>query len=118
MTDLCSVPGNLPVIRIPENNNIGDIITTLNAEDGVTARITSQNPEGFFSISGLNLIAETVLDYEVNIVYLMPMHSKLIISKPVSLDVKYKVHTYYFNMSNPFYTLHTYVSIKLSASFL
>ncbi len=69
-TDLCSVPGSIPLF-IQENNNIGDVITTLNAEDGVTAVITSQDPEGFFSLSGNNLIAETVLDYEVNIVYLI-----------------------------------------------
>ncbi|XP_016324417.1 cadherin-related family member 5 [Sinocyclocheilus anshuiensis] len=62
--NLCSVPDNLLVILIPENNAIGVVVTTLNAEDGVMARITSQNPEGFFSISGYDLIAETVLDYE------------------------------------------------------
>lgn len=65
------MPGNPPLIFILENNNIGDIITTLSAEDGVTAMITSQDPEGFFRISELNLIAETVLDFEVNIVYLI-----------------------------------------------
>ncbi|XP_052453480.1 cadherin-related family member 5 isoform X2 [Carassius gibelio] len=60
--NLCSLPIN--IILIPENNNIGDIVTTLNAEDGVMAIITSQDPEGFFSISGYNIIADTVLDYE------------------------------------------------------
>ncbi|XP_016117661.1 cadherin-related family member 5-like [Sinocyclocheilus grahami] len=62
--NLCSVPDNLLVILIPENNAIGVVVTTLSAEDGVMASITSQNPEGFFSISGYDLIAETVLDYE------------------------------------------------------
>ncbi|XP_026057691.1 cadherin-related family member 5-like isoform X2 [Carassius auratus] len=62
--NLCSLPNNVPLILIPENNNIGDIVTTLNAEDGVMAIITSQDPEGFFSISGYDIIAETVLDYE------------------------------------------------------
>ncbi|XP_058624124.1 cadherin-related family member 5 [Onychostoma macrolepis] len=61
---LCSVAGNPPVIFILENNKIGDLITTLTAEDGVTARITSQDPEGLFAISGLDLIAATVLDFE------------------------------------------------------
>uniref|UniRef100_A0A8C2ASX6 Cadherin-related family member 5b n=1 Tax=Cyprinus carpio TaxID=7962 RepID=A0A8C2ASX6_CYPCA len=62
--NLCSVPNNLPLILISENNKIGDVVTTLNAEDGVMASITSQDPEGFFSIDEYRLIAETVLDYE------------------------------------------------------
>lgn len=65
------MPNNLPLILISENNKIGDVVTTLNAEDGVMASITSQDPEGFFSIDEYRLIAETVLDYEVNVVYLI-----------------------------------------------
>ncbi|XP_059402024.1 cadherin-related family member 5-like [Carassius carassius] len=63
--NLCWVEDNLPLIFfIPENNNIGATVTTLNAEAGVTATITSQDPEGLFSLSGYDLIAETVLDFE------------------------------------------------------
>ncbi|ROI37053.1 Cadherin-related family member 5 [Anabarilius grahami] len=50
---------------IKENNAIGDIVTTITAEDGVTATITSQTPAGLFSLdASYNLIAETVLDFE------------------------------------------------------
>lgn len=59
------------LIFIPENNNLGATVTTLIAEEGVMATITSQNPEGLFSLNGYDLIADTVLDFEVNSVYLM-----------------------------------------------
>ncbi len=59
------------IVFIPENNNIDDVVTTLIADDGVMARITRQDPEGLFSLNGYNLIADTVLDFEVNTVYLM-----------------------------------------------
>ncbi|KAK7117251.1 hypothetical protein R3I94_022721 [Phoxinus phoxinus] len=49
---------------IKENNAINAVVTTITAEDGVTARITSQVPEGLFSLDGYNLIAITVLDFE------------------------------------------------------
>ncbi|XP_043083751.1 cadherin-related family member 5 isoform X1 [Puntigrus tetrazona] len=62
--NLCSVPGNLPLILVLENNKIGDVVTELIVQDGVMASITSQDPEGFFSIRENNLVAETVLDYE------------------------------------------------------
>ncbi|XP_077066230.1 cadherin-related family member 5 [Siphateles boraxobius] len=58
---LCSAS---PAIVIKENNAIKDIVTTITAEDGVTARITRQVPEGLFSLDGYDLIAETVLDFE------------------------------------------------------
>lgn len=59
------------LIFIRENNNLGATVTTLIAEEGVMATITSQNPEGLFSLNGYDLIADTVLDFEVNSVYLM-----------------------------------------------
>ncbi|XP_051740926.1 cadherin-related family member 5 isoform X2 [Ctenopharyngodon idella] len=60
--NLCSAD---PISFIKENNAIGDIVTTITAEDGVTATITRQTPAGLFSIDGsYNLIAETVMDFE------------------------------------------------------
>ncbi|KTF92994.1 hypothetical protein cypCar_00018316 [Cyprinus carpio] len=60
--NLCSVTDRLIFIR--ENNNLGATVTTLIAEEGVMATITSQNPEGLFSLNGYDLIADTVLDFE------------------------------------------------------
>ncbi|RXN10809.1 cadherin-related family member 5-like protein [Labeo rohita] len=62
--NLCSTPGNIPVIFISENNAPGAVVTTLTAQDGVNAAITSQNPVGLFSLNGYDLIADTMLDYE------------------------------------------------------
>ncbi|XDV53418.1 hypothetical protein PO909_021920 [Leuciscus waleckii] len=59
---LCSA--NLASV-IQENNAIKDIVTIITPSTaGVTATITSQVPEGLFSLDGFNLIAETVLDFE------------------------------------------------------
>ncbi|XP_048014047.1 cadherin-related family member 5 isoform X2 [Megalobrama amblycephala] len=54
---------------IKENNAIGDIVTEIKADDGVTATITSQTPADLFSLDAsldgsYNLIAETVMDFE------------------------------------------------------
>ncbi|XP_056307861.1 cadherin-related family member 5 isoform X2 [Danio aesculapii] len=61
--NLCSVP--LPVIFFKENNTIDEVVTTINAFEGVTAVITSQNPPDLFDINDeYELIAKTVMDYE------------------------------------------------------
>ncbi|XP_073687423.1 cadherin-related family member 5 isoform X2 [Garra rufa] len=62
--NLCSTVSGVPIFVMSENNTIGDVVTTLNAQDGVTATITRQNPAGLFSLSGYSLIADTVLDFE------------------------------------------------------
>ncbi|XP_056128629.1 cadherin-related family member 5 isoform X2 [Rhinichthys klamathensis goyatoka] len=58
---LCSAG---PVSFIKENNPVNAIVTPITVEDGVAVRITSQVPEGLFSLDGNNLIAVTVLDFE------------------------------------------------------
>lgn len=63
VTVLCSVDS--PIILFPENNTIGDVVTSLRADAEVTASIIKQDPAGYFSILGLDLLAIVVLDYEV-----------------------------------------------------
>lgn len=63
VTVLCSVDS--PIILFPENNTIGDVVTSLRADAEVTASIIKQEPAGYFSILGLDLLAIVVLDYEV-----------------------------------------------------
>ncbi|XP_039525519.1 cadherin-related family member 5 isoform X2 [Pimephales promelas] len=52
------------ISQIEENNPVNAVVTTINVEDGVALRITSQVPEGLFSLDGNNLIALTVMDFE------------------------------------------------------
>ncbi|XP_051545729.1 cadherin-related family member 5-like [Myxocyprinus asiaticus] len=65
-TDLCSLE-NAPIgniIFVAENNTIGDIVATIIAENDVKVIISHQQPEGLFSLAGLSIKANIVLDYE------------------------------------------------------
>lgn len=63
VTDLCSVVEK--IIFFKENNTLEAVVTSLTAEAGVTAKISREVPAGLFSINDLNVIAITVLDFEV-----------------------------------------------------
>ncbi|XP_067292706.1 cadherin-related family member 5 [Pseudorasbora parva] len=105
-TDLCSA-GTLTAFK--ENNAPGAIVTTITAEEGVTARITSQNPEGLFGLDGYNLIAETVLDYETfdeNNPYEVKVECTKVDSTPTSLILRIVVED--VNDNPPAFALSQY----------
>ncbi|XP_071261203.1 cadherin-related family member 5 [Salvelinus alpinus] len=59
---ICSRPGATPP-TIKENNVVGAVVTTITTEEGVTLTIAS-NPADSFGLSGNDLTAVKVLDYE------------------------------------------------------
>ncbi|XP_055778323.1 cadherin-related family member 5 isoform X2 [Salvelinus fontinalis] len=59
---ICSRPGATPP-TIKENNAVGAVVTTITTEEGVTLTIAS-NPADSFGLSGNDLTAVKVLDYE------------------------------------------------------
>ncbi|XP_051548605.1 cadherin-related family member 5-like [Myxocyprinus asiaticus] len=64
--DLCSVENAevSNIVFVPENNTIDATVATIKADEGVTVRITGQQPENLFSLNGRSITANIVLDYE------------------------------------------------------
>ncbi|XP_062859939.1 cadherin-related family member 5 [Trichomycterus rosablanca] len=58
--EICTAP---ITVDFPENNTIGDEVTPIYTEPGVSLEIT-ENPEGAFGINGTLLVALKVLDFE------------------------------------------------------
>lgn len=58
---VCSAP---PPVEFKENNTIGETVTTISIQEGVSLNI-AENPYNAFGINGSLLVANIVLDYEV-----------------------------------------------------
>ncbi|XP_051978635.1 cadherin-related family member 5-like [Xyrauchen texanus] len=64
-TELCYVENaDHNIIFVPENNTIDATVATIKADEGVTVRITSQQPENLFSLNDRSITANVVLDFE------------------------------------------------------
>lgn len=51
-------------MEFPENNDIGDVVTNINTQEGVSLELL-ENPDNAFKINGTSLVANIKLDYEV-----------------------------------------------------
>ncbi|XP_060742615.1 cadherin-related family member 5 isoform X3 [Tachysurus vachellii] len=58
---ICSAP---PAVEFKENNTIGETVTTISIQEGVSLNI-AENPHNAFGINGSLLVANIVLDYEI-----------------------------------------------------
>ena len=54
-------------MNVRENNAVGDVVVTITVQPGVTLEFKPPpaNPDNHFLLDGNNLIAASVLDYEV-----------------------------------------------------
>ncbi len=62
--DICSAPAS---VDFTENNSVGDTVTTITVQPGVTIALKTDpaNPDNSFALEDNRLIATEVLDYEV-----------------------------------------------------
>ncbi|KAG7233932.1 hypothetical protein INR49_006356 [Caranx melampygus] len=68
--EICSVPVS---VDFPEDNAVGEPVTTITADPGVVITISPGNDANLFRIEGHNLIAAVVLDYEAQTTYTVQM---------------------------------------------
>ncbi|TDH09770.1 hypothetical protein EPR50_G00091860 [Perca flavescens] len=62
--NICDAPSQ---VNFPENNAVGDVVVTITSQEGVTLEFKPPpaNPNNPFSLEGNNLIAASMLDYEI-----------------------------------------------------